>query len=252
MIHFRQVGKSFDGGASWAIRDIRLTVQTGEWFVFLGSSGSGKSTLLKTVLRLVGDFEGTIEVRGQDILQMSPTTLRRSIGYVFQDIGLFPHWTIAENVEAVPRLLGWSKDQRRKRAQELLALMGLDPSIFADRYPTQLSGGQRQRVGVARAMAGNPDYLLMDEPFGALDGVKRHTLQQQMLTLKRSLNKTALFITHDLFEALTLADRIGVMHEGRLVQIGTPTDLKTHPTSDFVRNLFRYPLEQLQIASNAS
>ena len=252
VIQLRKVSKSFDGGTSWAIQDVTLTLQPGEWLVLLGSSGSGKSTLLKTINRLVDNFGGTVEVGNRDIRQMDPVELRRSIGYVFQETGLFPHWTVGANVAAVPRLLGWTEEKQRKRAHELLDLMGLEPSVYASRYPSQLSGGQRQRVGVARALASDPDYLLMDEPFGALDGVNRYALQQQMLALKKTLGKTVLFVTHDLFEAMTLADRLGVMHEGKLEQMGTAAELRARPATDFVRELFQRPLEQLRQAGGIS
>lgn len=246
MIHFHQIRKSFDGGRSWAVRDVNLEIVTGEWFVLLGSSGSGKSTLLKLVNRLVGDFAGRIEVDHRDVTQSDAVTLRRSIGYVFQGIGLFPHWTVMENVAAGLRLRGFSARRRRQRAAELLEMIELDPSVYADRYPAQLSGGQRQRVGVARALATDPSYLLMDEPFGALDGVTRDTLQTWMLRLKEKLGKTVVFVTHDLFEAMTLADRIGVMHEGVLEQVGSARELRNQPASPFVRELFEKPMNQLR------
>ncbi len=246
MIRLTQAGKSFDGGRTWAVRGVNLEIAPGEWFVLLGSSGSGKTTLLKLINRLIPDFEGRIEVGGRDIASLDPVCLRRSIGYVFQSIGLFPHWTVEENVAAVPQLLGWTLPRRRARTRELLDLMGMDPSVFASRYPSQLSGGQRQRIGVARALAADPDFLLLDEPFGALDGVTRDALQRQMLGLKKNLRKTVVFVTHDLFEAMTLADRIGVMNGGVLEQVGAPARLRAAPATDFVRDLFQKPLEQLQ------
>ncbi len=246
MIRIHDVSKSFDGGKTLVVRGVNLDIPSGEWLVLLGSSGSGKSTLLKMINRLVVGFGGRIEVDGNDIGGIDHVALRRSIGYVSQGIGLFPHWTVEQNVAAVPRLLGASSLRQRERSHELLKLMELDPSLYAGRFPSQLSGGQRQRVGVARALAGEPGYLLMDEPFGALDGVTRDALQQRMLELKRSLGKTVLFVTHDLFEAMTIADRIAVMHEGALAQVGTPSELLHAPATPFVKDLFRKPLGQLQ------
>lgn len=246
VIRIQQVSKSFAGGGVPALRDVSLEIHKGEWLVLLGSSGSGKTTLLKLINRLVEDFTGGIEVGGQDIARMDPVLLRRSIGYVFQGVGLFPHWTVEQNVAAVFRLLGKPPEMQRHRAHELMELMELDPEIYASRYPSQLSGGQRQRVGVARALAAEPDCLLMDEPFGALDGVTRDSLQKRMLELKRALGKTVVFVTHDLFEAMTLADRIGVMHEGALAQVGTASELIRSPATPFVKELFQKPLLQLK------
>jgi osmoprotectant transport system ATP-binding protein len=195
--------------------------------------------------RLVEPTGGSIHVGERDVIQVSPIDLRRSIGYVFQGIGLFPHFSVERNVSIIPRLLGWEPDRALQRAHDLLELMGLEPGAYSDRYPDELSGGEQQRVGVARALAADPEYLLMDEPFGALDAVTRDGLQQELLTWKRRLGKTILFVTHDIFEALTLADRIGVMHEGRLEQVGTPEEILRQPASAFVRQLFAKPAKQL-------
>jgi osmoprotectant transport system ATP-binding protein len=245
VIRIEHAGKSFDRGRTWAVREVSLEVRTGEWLVLLGSSGSGKSTLLKMVNRLVAPSAGRVSVDGRDVAAQDPVALRRSMGYAFQGVGLFPHWTVEENVAAVPRLLGWAEGRRRERARELLHLMGMDPAIYAGRWPAQLSGGQRQRVGVARALAADPPCLLLDEPFGALDGVTRDALQGQMLGLKRTLGKTVVFVTHDLFEAMALADRIGVMHGGALEQVGPAAELLARPSTPFVRDLFAKPREQL-------
>ena len=228
------------------MKKVCLEIQPGEWLVLLGSSGSGKSTLLKMVNRLVEDFEGRIEVDGKDVMRTDPVLLRRSIGYVFQGIGLFPHWTVEENVSATLTLIGLPAEKRRARAREMLELMELDADLYGARYPSSLSGGQRQRVGVARALAGDPSYLLMDEPFGSLDGVTRDALQNRMLDLKKKLGKTVIFVTHDLFEAMNLADRIAVIHEGKLEQVGTAAELCGAPATSFVRDLFQKPLEQLR------
>jgi osmoprotectant transport system ATP-binding protein len=199
--------------------------------------------------RLIEPSSGRIEVDGRNVLEQDPVLLRRSIGYVFQGIGLFPHMTVAENVGIVLRLLGHGKRQRRQRADDLLSLVELAPSQFADRLPAELSGGQQQRVGVARALAADPKYLLMDEPFGALDALTRLTLQQELLNLKKRLAKTIVFVTHDIAEALTLADRIAVMHGGSIEQIGPPSDLVERPASPFVRDLFAGPAANLRPAT---
>jgi len=238
MIKLSQVYKTFDGGRSYAVNDLSLRVDQGETLVLLGSSGCGKTTTLKMINRLIEPTKGTIEVGGKDVMDQNPVVLRRQIGYVFQGIGLFPHMTIGQNVEIVPRLLGWSIRSRRARMQELLDLVGLPAESFAERFPDELSGGQQQRVGVARALAANPAYLLMDEPFGALDALTREALQQELLTLKIQLKKTILFVTHDLNEALLLGDRIAILHEGNLEQIGKKKDILDAPATKFVKDLF--------------
>ncbi len=245
MIALRSVSKSFDGGQSFAVRDLSLEIADGETLVLLGSSGCGKTTTLKMINRLLDPTGGHIEVDGRDVLDMDPVALRRSIGYVFQGIGLFPHMTVGQNVEAVPRLLGWAHPRRRARARELLDLVGLPPAEYEHRLPDQLSGGQQQRVGVARALAADPAHLLMDEPFGALDALARDDLQQEMGRLKEQLGKTVVFVTHDIFEALVLADKIAVLHEGRLEQLGTKEELLGEPATAFVRDLFGKPAKQL-------
>jgi osmoprotectant transport system ATP-binding protein len=235
------VSKSYDGGRTFAVRNLSLEVREGETLVLLGSSGSGKTTALKMVNRLIEPTSGSITLDGQNVFDRDPVSVRRSIGYVFQGIGLFPHLTIQENVAIVARLLGWSSARRDRRALELLDLVGLPPHEYADRFPDELSGGQQQRVGVARALAADPDYLLMDEPFGALDALTRDTLEREVLNLKERLGKTIIFVTHDIFEALTLADRVAILHAGRLEQVGTKGEVLRHPASDFVRQLFEQP-----------
>jgi osmoprotectant transport system ATP-binding protein len=241
----RHVSKSFDGGQHFAVSNISLCVHDGETLVLLGSSGCGKTTVLKLTNRLLEPSSGTIEIDGLDIARIDPVLLRRRIGYVFQEIGLFPHMTVEENVGIVLRLLGWPAENRRRRARELLETIGLDPATYAGRFPEELSGGQQQRVGVGRALASDPAYLLMDEPFGALDSLTRDTLQQEMLSLKEQLKKTIIFVTHDIFEALTLGDRIAVLHAGCLQQIGTKDEMLEKPATDFVRDLFAKPAQQL-------
>ncbi len=245
MIVLDNVSKSYDRGRSYAVRDLSLEVREGETLVLLGSSGSGKTTALKLVNRLIEPTTGTIILDGQDVLDRDPVSVRRSIGYVFQGIGLFPHLTIQENVAIVPRLLGWSSERRDRRALELIDLVGLPPHEYADRFPDELSGGQQQRVGVARALAADPDYLLMDEPFGALDALTRDTLEREVLKLKERLGKTIVFVTHDIFEALTLADRVAILHAGRLEQVGTREEVLRRPASDFVRQLFEQPARKV-------
>lgn len=247
MIRLIKISKSFDGGRSYAVKELSLDVAEGKTLVLLGSSGCGKTTTLKMINRLIEPTGGTIEVDGQDVTSQDPVLLRRKIGYVFQEIGLFPHMTIEQNVAIVPKLLGWDKNRRRVRAHELLELMGLDPRIFADRYQDELSGGQQQRVGVARALAADPDYLLMDEPFGALDALTRDTLQQELLSLKGRLRKTIIFVTHDILEAITLGDEIAILHNGNLEQIGTKEEVLRSPKTEFVAELFSKPAKQLAV-----
>jgi osmoprotectant transport system ATP-binding protein len=246
VIEIEQVRKSFDGGMTYAVDGISLTVKEGETLVLLGSSGCGKTTTLKMINRLLEPDAGRIMVDGRDIMQRNVIELRRSIGYVFQGIGLLPHLTVAENVATVLRLMGVPRKQRRQRAFELLRLVDLAPEVYGAQHPAQLSGGQQQRVGVARALAADPGYLLMDEPFGAVDALTRDSLQQELLALKARIRKTIIFVTHDIFEALTLADRIGVMHAGHIEQVGTPSEILRQPASDFVRDLFGKPAEQLK------
>jgi len=245
VITLSQVDKSFDGGATFAVHHLSLQIPDGETLVLLGSSGCGKTTTLKMINRLLEPTGGEIEVDGRSVLKMDPVELRRRIGYVFQGIGLFPHMTVQENVEIVPRLVGWPHDRRRQRALDLLQLVGLDPAEHAHRLPQELSGGQQQRVGVARALAIDPAYLLMDEPFGALDALTRDALQQELLSLKEKLTKTIVFVTHDIFEALTLGDRIAILHQGELQQVGTKEEVLAKPATPFVRELFEKPAKQL-------
>jgi osmoprotectant transport system ATP-binding protein len=234
MIRLQGVGKTYDDGTV-AVHELDLVVNRGELVCLVGPSGCGKSTTLKMINRLIEPTTGRIEIDGQDVTTEDPVRLRRGIGYVIQQVGLFPHQKIITNVMTVPLLYGESKSTARARARELLELVGLDPATYADRYPAQLSGGQQQRVGVARALAANPPVLLMDEPFGAVDPLVRLRLQDEFLRLHRELGVTVVFVTHDIDEAVRLGDRVAVFATGgRLAQYDTPARLLGRPADDFV------------------
>lgn len=233
-VDFREVRKSFTSERS-VLDGFTLAVAEGETVALLGPSGCGKTTALKLVNRLLEADSGEVLVFGRDVRGEDPIRLRRGIGYVIQETGLFPHWDVRRNVETVPRLLGWDAQRRRQRFEELLCLVNLPPEEFADRRPRELSGGQKQRVGVARALAADPPLLLMDEPFGALDPIARRLLQREFLGWKTRLGKAVLLVTHDVREAFRLADRIAVMEKGRVRQVGTPRELRENPASGFVR-----------------
>ncbi len=233
MIEFDRVAKNYDGRP--IVADLSFTVAQGEFCALVGSSGSGKSTTLRMINRLIERDGGTIRLDGQDIATLPLEQLRRRIGYVIQSAGLFPHWTIRNNIATVPRLLGWPEDRVSKRVDELLALVRLDPATGA-KYPHQLSGGQQQRVGVARALAADPSVLLMDEPFGALDPITRDALRVELRAIHQATGKTILMVTHDIDEAVQLADKIAILADGKLVQFGTPAEILGHPANDFVRD----------------
>jgi osmoprotectant transport system ATP-binding protein len=221
-------------GSLAAVDRVSLEVRSGETCVLLGPSGCGKTTTLRMINRLVTPTSGKVFIADRDTDVVDPVELRRTIGYVIQQIGLFPNMTVAENIGVVPRLLGWSAERRRRRAEELLAMLALAPAEFLDRYPNELSGGQAQRIGVARALAADPPVLLMDEPFGALDPVNREVIQDEFLRMQRTLKKTILFVSHDIDEAVKMADRIAIFRDGRLVQYAAPDTLLAHPTDAFV------------------
>lgn len=236
-IRFEAVSKQYDGAGRPSVNSVSFVVEEGSFVVLLGPSGCGKTTLLKMVNRLIEPTAGSIYLGEQEIRQMDATQLRRQIGYVIQQVGLFPHMTVAQNVATVPRLLRWESTRITARVDELLSLVDLPPEEYRGRYPSQLSGGQRQRVGVARALAGDPGVILMDEPFGAIDAITRTGLQDELLRLQRKLKKTILFVTHDVEEALRLADKIVIMREGEIVQHGTPFNILSRPANQFVRDL---------------
>src|SRR2546426_4721886 len=235
MIRLEGVSKRY--GAQLAVRDLTIEFHTGQLTMLVGPSGCGKTTTLKMINRLIEPSGGRIMHDDQDVTHTDPVTLRLRMGYVIQNVGLFPHLTIADNVATVPRLLGWDKRRIARRVNELLELVGLDPRAFAHRYPHQLSGGQRQRVGVARALGADPPVLLMDEPFGAIDRIARERLQNEFLRIQREVRKTVIFVTHHIDEAIKLGDRIAIMDAGRLAQYDSPGAILAKPASDLVIDL---------------
>lgn len=235
MLEFKNVSKTYQGDKP-AVEDVTLTFNEGEFIVFIGTSGSGKTTCMRMINRMTEPTSGTILLNGRDIATMDAVRLRRRIGYVIQQIGLMPHMTIYENVTLVPSLLKWDEERRRAAAKRLMKRVGLDES-FLERYPAELSGGQQQRVGVIRALAADPEIILMDEPFGALDPITRDSLQQLIKRLQKELGKTVVFVTHDMDEALALADRIVIMDKGRVVQFDAPENILQNPANAFVESL---------------
>ena len=233
-IAFRSVVKRYPGRDGAAVENLSFEVPPGEICVLIGPSGCGKTTALKMVNRLITITDGDITIDGHSVRSLELTQLRRGIGYVFQQIGLFPHMTVESNIGSVPRLLGWSKQRIRERAGELLELVGLDPASDLSRYPGEFSGGQQQRIGVARAMAADPPIMLMDEPFGAIDPIARERLQNDFLRLHSQIPKTVIFVTHDIDEAIKMGDRIAIMREGQLVQMATADELLATPANEFV------------------
>ena len=235
MIELTGVGKRY--GDAWVVRQVSMSIAKGELIAVLGESGSGKTTLVRMINRLIDPDEGAVKIDGRDVRGVDPVALRRTIGYVIQQVGLLPHLTVGDNVAMVPRLLQWTPEATRTRVDELLALVGLPAATYRDRYPDQLSGGQRQRVGVARAVAARPRILLLDEPLGALDPITRVALQDELRRIHRELELTSILVTHDMVEALVLADRIAVMLRGELRQLATPAELVANPADDYVAQL---------------
>jgi len=236
MIRLEHVTKSYPGSDRHAVDNLDLEIEAGTTVAMIGPSGCGKTTTMRMINRLENPTKGRVLVKGKDIATTDPKILRRSIGYVIQQVGLFPHMTIARNVATVPRLLQWDSKVTEKRIDELLDLVGLDPSVMRDRLPHQLSGGQRQRVGFARALAADPEIMLMDEPFGAIDPITRVRLQDELKQILRKVSKTVVMVTHDLDEALKMGDRIAIMRDGRLLQYDTPAMVLAHPADEFVAN----------------
>ncbi|WP_340373627.1 betaine/proline/choline family ABC transporter ATP-binding protein [Peribacillus sp. FSL E2-0218] len=232
MLKIENVSKIYKGGKK-AVKNISLDIKKGEFICFIGPSGCGKTTTMKMINRLIEPSEGQILINGENIMDKDPVQLRREIGYVIQQIGLFPHMTILENITLVPKFLKWEEQRKKERALELLQLVDMGPE-YLERYPHELSGGQQQRIGVLRALASNPPLILMDEPFGALDPITRDALQEEFKNLQRTLNKTIVFVTHDMDEAIKLADRIVILKGGEIVQVGTPDEILRNPVNEFV------------------
>ena len=253
-IVFDKVTKIFPKASRPSVNEASLRIEEGSFVTILGASGCGKTTLLKMVNRLYEPTSGRIFVQGEDVSRMQVTRLRRKIGYVIQQVGLFPHMTIEENIATVPRILGWDKKRIDERIDELLELVHLPPGEFRKRYPRQLSGGQQQRVGLARAMAGDPAIMLMDEPFEAIDAITRASLQDELIHIQKKLHKTILFVTHDIEEALKLGDKIVIMNEGKIQQYDTPFNIITKPANEFVRRLVHSDdvLKRLSVMKAAS
>jgi len=251
VIELSEVSKAYTEAAAPSVRSLSLTAGNGEFLVLIGESGSGKTTTLNMINRLVEPSGGAIRIDGEDALTADPVSLRRRMGYVFQGAGLFPHLTVAENVGITPRLLGWTKPEIDARTDELLTLVRLAPAEYRARYPRELSGGQQQRVALARALAAKPKIMLMDEPFGALDPLIRDDLAEDYRRIHADLGLTTIFVTHDMTEAMLLGDRIAVMKDGMLVQVGTPNELLAAPADDFVRALIETPRKRARRLAEA-
>lgn len=250
MIELTGVSKSYDSLTSYAVENISFNVKQGEFLCLIGESGCGKTTTLKMINRLINASSGEIKVAGENVLTQNPETLRRSIGYVFQGVGLFPHRTVEQNVTTVPELLQWDSQRISDRCDEVLDMVGLTRSKFGSRSPAELSGGQQQRVGFARALAAEPKALLMDEPFGALDPITRAELQDEFKRIQQQLGLTVIMVTHDMTEALLLADRIAVMKDGSILQIGAPRELLSNPQHDYVSEIVEMPMRRADQLEN--
>lgn len=248
MIELQNVSKIFESGTR-AVEDVSLEIREGETFGLVGTSGCGKTTTLKMINRLVEPTSGTVSINGEPVQRQHAESLRRRIGYVIQDVGLFPHYSVKENIATVPRLLQWSDREISSRVQELLRMVGLEPERFAGRSPDALSGGQKQRVGLARALAADPPVLLMDEPFGALDPITKTRIRREVSAIFRKLEKTIVLVTHDIFEAFEMCDRLCLLDDGHVQQIGTPQELLFQPANRFVRSFFESNRLQLELLS---
>ena len=249
MIQFEQVSKIYSNSNVPAVDNLNIEIESGKFCILVGPSGCGKTTTMKMINKLIEPSKGKIRIDGKDIQNIDSIELRLSIGYVIQDIGLFPHMTVAENIATVPMELGWKKDKIADRVDELLELVDLNPSIYRNKRPRELSGGQKQRIGVARALAADPPIMLMDEPFGALDPIARSKLQDEFLKIQEKIHKTIVFVTHDIDEAIKMGDLIAVMRAGKLIQYGTPMDILSNPTDHFVSELIggKNPLKMMSL-----
>jgi ABC-type proline/glycine betaine transport systems, ATPase components len=236
---FIHINKRFPNANYNALDDVSLSIKEGELITILGTSGCGKTTLLKMVNRIYDPDSGEIRLFGKNIKEIDPVKLRREIGYVIQQVGLFPHMTVYNNIATVPKILGWDKEKIRARVEELFQLVNLDFKEFKDRYPAQLSGGQQQRIGLARALAADPSLMLLDEPFGAIDAINREKLQDELIRIHEASKKTFLFVTHDINEAFKLGTRVLIMDKGQIKQFGTPLEIVKNPADEFVQTLLR-------------
>lgn len=243
-IEYQSVTKKYSGSSGYSVDNVSTTIDEGEFVTILGSSGCGKTTLLKMTNRLIDPTEGKIVLFGEDISTLDEVIVRRRMGYVIQQVGLFPHMTIKDNIAVIPKVLKWDEERISARVDELLRMVGLEPEEFRDRYPAQLSGGQQQRVGLARALVTDPKIMLLDEPFGAIDAITRLNLQNELKGLHEGTKKTFLLVTHDINEAFKLGTRVMIMNEGRLLQFDTPAKIVRHPADDFVDTLIRSARDQ--------
>ncbi|MBQ9679308.1 MAG: ABC transporter ATP-binding protein [Ruminococcus sp.] len=236
-VEFKHISKQFKNSAYPALNDVSVSIEEGEFVTILGSSGCGKTTMIKMINRLYESDSGDIFLFGRNIRDEDPVQLRRRIGYVIQQVGLFPHMTVAANIAIIPKILKWDKARIKDETDRMLRLVQLDPDEFRDRYPAQLSGGQQQRIGLARALISSPRIMLLDEPFGAIDAINREMLQNELKAIHESSKRTYLFVTHDIREALKLGTKVIIMNEGRILQYATPNEIVENPADDFVRNL---------------